>query len=133
MAGSDVSIRPAALAVALRQTIAVSDIRVEAFIGVHGHELDRRQSLVIGATLGVVPPDGDTIASTIDYNRVVELSRSLAEQGIGLIETFARRLGEELLAEPRVLQVEVVVVKPGALPNGTARATASLVRGSAIG
>lgn len=112
----------------LRQTVRVEDIRIEAFIGVHGHEKNRRQSLIVGAKLDIVPPQHDAIAETIDYNTVVNHCRALADEGIALIEIFATRLAQALMDAPRVLGAEVVVVKPGALPNGTASATASLTR-----
>ena len=112
----------------VRQTVVVDDIRVEAFIGVHGHEKDRRQSLIVAVELEIVAPGHDSIAETIDYNRIVGCCRELSDRGIGLIETFARKLGEELLAEQCVLRAQVSVTKPGALPNGVARATAILVQ-----
>lgn len=119
-------------AVLVRQTVAVDDIRVEAFIGVHGHEKNRRQSLIVAVELEILAPDRDTIADAVDYNRIVDTCRELADQGIGLIETFARKLGEELLADRRVLRAEVSITKPGALPNGVARATATLVQSPAL-
>lgn len=114
--------------VVLRQTVVVEDIRVEAFIGVHGHEKDRRQSLIVGVELEIASPGSDSVSETIDYNRIVDCCRKLSDRGIGLIETFARQLGEELFTDRRVLRAQVSVTKPGALPNGVARATASLVR-----
>ena len=119
---------PADQPLVLRQTVVVEDIRVEAYIGVHGHEKDRRQSLILAVELEIVAPGHDSIADTIDYNRIVDSCRKLSERGIGLIETFARQLGEELLADRRVLRAQVSVTKPGALPNGVARATAILVQ-----
>ena len=103
-----------------RQCVSVDDIRIEAFIGIHGHEKNRRQSLIIGARLDIVPPKQDAIAETIDYNAIVEHCRALADEGISLIETFATRLARALIADPRVLRAAVTVTKPGALPNGTA-------------
>jgi dihydroneopterin aldolase len=127
----DADLAPAPLAlqpVVVRQTVVVEDIRVEAFIGVHGHEKDRRQSLIVGVELEIVSPGSDSVGETIDYNRIVDCCRKLSDRGIGLIETFARQLGEELFTDRRVLRAQVSVTKPGALPNGVARATASLVR-----
>lgn len=115
-------------ATVIRQTVAVDDIRVEAFIGVHGHEKNRRQSLIVAVQLDIAAPVHDAIADTVDYNKIVDSCRELADRGIGLIETFARLLGRELLADRRVLRAEVSVTKPGALPNGVARTTASLIR-----
>ena len=125
-----IGVKPITLrqATVLRQTVAVDDVRVEAFIGVHGHEKNRRQSLIVAVELEVLAPEGDTIADTIDYNRIVDTCRKLADHGIGLIETYARQLGEALLADQRVLRAEVTVAKPGALPNGVARTTVTMVQ-----
>jgi len=111
------------------QTLGVDDIRIEAFIGVHGHEQQRRQSLIVSVELEIAPPRNDTLAETLDYNLIVEACRDLADQGIALIETFAARLADGLMqAEPRIARAEVSVIKPGALPNGIARAHASQLR-----
>lgn len=117
-----------AVASVTRQIVAVDDIRIEAFIGVHGHEKERRQSLIVAVELEIEPPQGDTIAETVDYNRVVEECRLLADDGIALIETFATRLGQSLMRDPRVVGAEVCVTKPGALANGRAQARSRLVR-----
>jgi dihydroneopterin aldolase len=119
---------PAPETVLLRQCVAVDDIRIEAFIGVHGHEHDRRQSLIVAVELDIVAPPTDTIGDTIDYNRVVAAARTLADEGIALIETFSRRLAEVLMSDPRVVKARVLVTKPGALPNGVARASVVLAR-----
>ena len=112
----------------LRQTVSVEDIRIEAFIGVHAHEHDRRQSLIVAVELEIAAPESDTIADTIDYNRIVAECRALADEGIALIETFARRLGETLISDLRVASAMVSVTKPGALPNGLASASALIIR-----
>lgn len=114
--------------VVIQQKICVDDIRVEAFIGVHGHEKNRRQSLIVAVELEIASPAGDAIADTIDYNQVIAECRILADEGIGLIETFARLLGEALMTDRRVLRADISVAKPGALPNGVARARATLAR-----
>lgn len=112
----------------VRQCVAVDDIRIEAFIGVHGHERDRRQSLIVAVELDIIAPPTDTIGDTIDYNRVAQECRVLADEGIALIETFSQRLAEALMSDPRVLKAAVLVTKPGALPNGVARASVIMVR-----
>lgn len=115
-------------AIQFRQTVRVDDIRIEAFIGVHGHEKNRRQSLIVDVRLDIRPPGQDSITETIDYNIIVDLCRSLADEGIALIEIFARRLAQALIENMRVLRAEVIVTKPGALPNGTAGTSATLTR-----
>jgi dihydroneopterin aldolase len=112
----------------LSQHVSVSDIRVEAYIGVHAHERLHRQLLSISVRLSLVPPETDDLGGTIDYNRIVDECRSLADVGISLIEIFVRRLAEALIAYPGVLRAEVSVEKRGALANGMAGAAIVMVR-----
>lgn len=120
------------LAGVARQIIAVDDVRIEAFIGIHGHEKERRQSLIVAIEMEIEPPRGDAIAETVDYNRVVEECRLLADEGIALIETFATRLGQSLMRDSRIVRADVCVTKPGGLANGRARARSRLVRGASV-
>lgn len=112
----------------LSQTVTVSDIRVEAYIGVHAHEKHHRQLLSISVCLSLSPPESDDLAATIDYNRIVEECRALADVGIALIETFVRRLAEALIGYAGVRRAEVSVEKRGALANGMAGAAIVLAK-----
>lgn len=102
------------------QQVVVRDIRVAADIGVHAHEVGRRQQLIVDVTLGILPVENDTMAATIDYNQVVGDAMRLGETHVALIETFARNLAERCLEHARVQTAEVVVTKPAALANGLA-------------
>jgi dihydroneopterin aldolase len=111
--------RIAPLATAL-QEINVDDIRVAADIGIHAHELGRRQTLIVAVRLEITSFDSDDIADTIDYNAVVRHAVALGERHIALVETFARRLAERCLDHPTVLCADVRITKPAALTNGVA-------------
>lgn len=100
--------------------IAVNDLRVAADIGVHSHEIGRKQTLIIGVVADIVTPREDILTETIDYNRIVEHAQDLACERICLIETFAARLAERCLESDLVVRVEVCVQKPAALLNGLA-------------
>ena len=110
------------------QTVSVSDIRVEAYIGVHAHEKLCRQMLSISVCLTITAPDADILSETIDYKRIAEECRLLADVDIALIEIFVRRLAEALIILERVQRVEVSVEKRGALANGMAGAAILLVK-----
>lgn len=111
-----------------RQELRVRDIRVAADIGVHAHEIGRPQLLAVDVRLSIIPPSKDQLGETIDYNRIVEYAVELGGMRLSLIETFARRLGEACLATPGVLEADVTVEKPGALPNGLASSRVVLKR-----
>ena len=110
------------------QSVSVDDIRVEAFIGVHAHERLHRQSLNISVTLIIDSPLSDDLAATVDYNLIVDECRTLADEGIALIETFVHRLAHRLIACTGVRRAEVRVEKRGALANGMAGAAIVLER-----
>jgi dihydroneopterin aldolase len=115
--------------VKVTQEVLVSDLRLAAFIGVHAHELGRRQSLVVHVRLGIETVGADHLEQTIDYNHVVEAAQALADQRIALIETFGQRLAAACLAFPAVQRAEVLVEKPGALNHAMAAARTVLERG----
>lgn len=115
--------------VKVTQEVLVSDLRLAAFIGVHAHELGRRQSLVVHVRLGIETVGADHLDQTIDYNHVVEAAQALAEQRIALIETFGQRLAAACVAFPAVQRAEVLVEKPGALHHAMAAARTVIERG----
>lgn len=110
------------------QRISVRDIRVAADIGVHAHEIGRRQPLIVTVNLTIQPVTEDRLATTFDYNQAVAIALALAEERIALIETFAFRLASACLDDPAVREADVLVEKPGALVNGCAAARIVLRR-----
>lgn len=112
----------------MAQEVLVSDLRIAAFIGVHAHELGRRQSLVVHVRLGIDWVADDALTRTIDYSCVVDAAQALADQRIALIETFGQRLAAACLDHPAVQRAEVLVEKPGALHHALAAARTVLER-----
>lgn len=110
------------------QEVLVSDLQVAAHIGVHAHELGRRQSLVVSVRLGIERPCDDLLGQTIDYNDVVDAALALADQRIALIETFGQRLAAACLEHPAVYRADVLVEKPGALHLALAAARTVMER-----
>lgn len=87
----------------------------------HAHEHGRTQSLSFDVEIELEPILDDTIASTLDYDRVVDLiERTLADGHIQLVETVARRIVEALGTFPMVRYAEVRVTKPSALSKARA-------------
>lgn len=114
--------------VVVRSNVSVHDLLVSADIGVHRHEIGRPQRLLVSAVLEVLPAREDRLKETLDYNEVVALAEQLGRERIALIETFAIRLAEGLLAHPKVLQADVTVRKPSALLAGMASTRITLRR-----
>jgi len=98
-------------------TVFVRGLRLEAEIGVNPDEFGRRQPLIIDAEITLTPPERcEHIAETVNYELVVERAQAICAAGhVRLIETFAQRLAEALLAEPAAARVRVRIEKPQAL------------------
>ncbi len=101
-------------------TVSVSNLLVEANIGLYAHEKGRLQRLNLHVTVKVLPPRRDQIDQTIDYNAVVAIANEVAATHTNLIETFAVKVAQRCLELDRVTEAEVAVEKPAALPNGVA-------------
>lgn len=107
-------------------TVSVQGVRVEARIGAHEHERQQRQLLVIDVDLRVRPVGLDKLEHTFNYERIAELSASLCDNHIDLIETFAFRLASMCLQDAAVLAAEVSIAKPDGLANGIPRVKVAL-------
>ena len=108
--------------------IFVRGLTVEAHIGVYDHEQGRGQPLVFDVELDVAMGEPTRLSQTFNYETVVQAAKHLAAQGhVGLIETFARGLARELLADARVLRARVRVEKPQALAPDAAAAGVEVV------
>lgn len=104
-----------------RLTVFVRGLKVDAFIGVYAHEKGRSQPLVVDCELELGDGLVETLADTVNYERVVEAARAIAEGGhVELVEDYAERLARACLSDPRVLTVRVRVEKPEALPSAAA-------------
>jgi hypothetical protein len=79
-----------------------------ANIGIHPHEIGRRQELMVSISRGVDSPQKDGIA------------KAVVQRGFGLIDWFALVLACGYLAIDQVFAATLRVAKADALPNGLA-------------
>ena len=103
-----------------RTRIFVRGLLVQASIGVHPHEHETTQPIVIDIDLdmgGMALPNEDRLAETLDYATVADAAERLALQAhVQLVETLAERICDWALAEDeRVQSVAVSISKPQAL------------------
>ncbi|MDB5576346.1 MAG: dihydroneopterin aldolase [Bradyrhizobium sp.] len=103
-----------------RCRVGVESYRVQALIGIHAHELNQRQQLVVTAMLEVRLPEDDALGHTVDYGVVTATIDRIAGAHIKIIERFAAEVARACLADPLVVGVRVRVEKPSALPGGLA-------------
>lgn len=100
--------------------IFVRGLRVEAFIGVHPHEYERRQPIIIDIELDMgdmAPPQDDRLHETLDYGIVAQKAADIAlDSHVQLVETLADRIATWALeTDSRVKACAVRISKPQAL------------------
>jgi len=96
--------------------VFVTGLKVQAEIGVYRHEIGRVQPLVIDVELDVPSAGAQRLSETLNYETILAAAREIAGGGhIELVETFAERLAQACLADPRVTRARVRVEKPLAL------------------
>jgi len=102
--------------------VFVTGVKVQAEIGVYRHEIGRVQPLIVDVELDVPTDASDRLADTFNYEGILAAAQDLAAQGhVDLVETFAHRLADRCLADPRVSRARVRIEKPLALaPHATA-------------
>jgi dihydroneopterin aldolase len=108
--------------------IFVTGLKVQAEIGVYRHEIGRVQPLVIDVELDVPTAGADRLSDTLNYETILAAAREIAGGGhIELVESFAERLAQACLADPRVTQARVRVEKPLALAPDAVAAGVEIV------
>lgn len=100
--------------------IFVRGLLVQASIGVHPHEHESTQPILIDIELdmGDMPaPTEDRLHETLDYSLVADKAEQIAlEAHVQLVETLADRIAEwALSADTRVQACAVRIAKPQAL------------------
>jgi dihydroneopterin aldolase len=108
--------------------VFVTGLEVQAEIGVYPHEQGARQPLMVDIEVEVDTHGWRHLADTVNYEVLVAHALAIAESGhIGLVESYAQRLADACLAEPRVMRARVRVAKPRALAQWGAVAGVEVV------
>ncbi|HEV7266113.1 MAG TPA: dihydroneopterin aldolase [Falsiroseomonas sp.] len=104
-----------------RRVVFVRGLDLMAQLGIHPHEKAGPQRIRVDIELLVqdeaAPTEigPDDFRRVVDYQRLVELTRSVVADGhVLLVETLAERLAAAALADARVERVRVSVEKPDA-------------------
>jgi len=107
---------PAAQGRVAMTKVFVTGLTVQAEIGVYKHEIGRVQPLVVDVELDVPTAGAERLADTLNYETILEAAQAVAAEGhIALVETYAERLAQVCLRDPRVSRARVRVEKPLAL------------------
>ncbi|MGH7024282.1 MAG: dihydroneopterin aldolase [Caulobacteraceae bacterium] len=108
--------------------VFVRGLEVQAEIGVYPHEQGVRQPLIVDIELEVDATGWRHLEDTVNYETLARHALAIADSGhIGLVESFAQRVAEACLAEPRTLSVRVRVEKPMALAPDAAAAGVEII------
>lgn len=98
------------------QRVLVRGLRLEAFIGIHDHEKDRSQLLLVDVEVDLSCERVEAIGGSFNYEAVVIEARKIVSQGhIDLVETFAELLAAACLTHEPARRVRVCALKPSAL------------------
>lgn len=109
-------------------TTLIEDMAVAMRLGIHPHEAaPQRVLLSVWLTVDYPGVPADTIEAVLDYDRVHDGIRALADEGFALQETLVERVAALCLADARVRQVRVRSVKADVYPD--ARVGCEIVRG----
>jgi dihydroneopterin aldolase len=109
--------------------VFVRGLALEAEIGIYPHERGQPQPLMVDLEVSLDPVHVEALAETINYETLAAAARDLATGGhIDLVETYAQRLAEACLADPRVTSAKVRVEKPQAIPGAAAAGVTIVVR-----
>lgn len=100
--------------------IFVEGLLIQASIGVHPHEHESTQPIIIDIELDMgpmAPPTEDRLHETLDYGLVAQKAEDIAlEAHVQLVETLAERIAAWALdADGRVQAARVKISKPQAL------------------
>lgn len=105
--------------------IFVEGLLIQANIGVHPHEYESTQPIIMDILLDMGPmaaPKEDRLHETLDYGLVAQKAEELTlEAHVQLVETLAERIANWALnADARVQAVTVKISKPQALLKANA-------------
>ncbi|WP_081706112.1 dihydroneopterin aldolase [Nocardia sp. CNY236] len=98
--------------------IELRGLRAHGHHGVFDHERRDGQEFVVDLTVWVdftAAAASDDLADTVDYSVLAERAVGIVQgPAHHLIETVAAHIADDVLADPRIESVEVVVHKPAA-------------------
>lgn len=100
--------------------IFVEGLLIQASIGVHPHEHEATQPIIIDVELDMgtmAGPKDDRLHETLDYGVVASKAEEFAlEAHVQLVETLAERIASwALTAHPNVISARIRISKPQAL------------------
>ena len=114
---------------AVSTMVFVRGLEVRAEIGIYEHERGVTQPLIVDIEAEIEATGWRHLEETVNYETLANHALAIAASGhIGLVETFAQRLAEACVAEPKVRQAKVRVEKLRALEAAAAAGVEIIAR-----
>ncbi len=108
-------------AIAGTRHVFVRDLEINTFVGVHAHEKDAPQRVIVSIDLTVLEEgkvEDDHIDEVVCYEKLINKVKAIAASGhYNLIELMAEHFAEAALGDPRVLGARVRIEKPEAFSD----------------
>lgn len=121
MPDSDARVVRGADAIAGTRHVFVRDLEINTFVGVHAHEKEAPQRVIVSIDLTVLEDgkvEDDHIDEVVCYEKLIDKVKAIAARGhVNLIELFAERVAEAALGDHRVLGARVRIEKPEAFSD----------------
>ncbi len=99
--------------------VFVSNLKLDALIGVYEHELVNPQPIIINIDLTVSEDKtslNDKLAGVVCYETIVNKIKTIIDQGhVNLVETLAEKFAEACLEDSRVIAARIRLEKPEAI------------------
>lgn len=107
--------------------VSISELKIEANIGVYAHEKGILRPLIIDIEVILSPNvkiEDDRLETTLDYDFLVLETQKLAQtRHFNLIETFALCLCDNILCDTKIDQVKINIKKPEAVKGSFSSGT----------
>jgi 7,8-dihydroneopterin aldolase/epimerase/oxygenase len=114
-------------------TVFIEGLEVDTVIGAYDWERQIRQCLRLDLYLGWdnrLPAMDDDLGKALDYASVSQRVQAFASEAqFILVETFAERLAELLMAEFQIPWLRIKLTKPGAVPAASGGVGVEIERG----
>jgi dihydroneopterin aldolase len=96
--------------------IFIHHLGIDAHIGIHPHEKERAQPVLIDITLEQIEKThDDKLENTFCYDKLAHRIEEIAQTRFNLAETLAETIAADCLTHADVLSARVAVKKPEAL------------------
>lgn len=108
----------------MTDTVFIEGLQTDAVIGVYDWEKKIKQTLVFDLVMSHdnrLPAATDDLSKTLDYEAISNYITAYCQENVfELIETLAERLLESLMSKFELVEVELTLRKPGAVPAAKA-------------